>query len=148
MMLFLLVLALPQQGLETAKPRAPQMLAAMRDHYRPLLIFTPDRHQSAAQRQLLLPHRAELLERNVLMVFFFHKYAGSWDSAVETNLLHEEATLRQRFHVHPNDFTVILFGKDGGEKFRANTPITIEQLNRIIDAMPMRRQEMHSRNTP
>ena len=64
------------------------------------------------------------------------------------NTQEEQAYSRRRFHIHPNDFTVLLLGKDGGEKFRSHTPITMERLTQIIDAMPMRRQEMRSRHTP
>jgi Domain of unknown function (DUF4174) len=39
-------------------------------------------------------------------------------------------------------FTVILIGKDGGEKYRSARPITSTQLFALIDAMPMRRSEM------
>ncbi|WP_345955935.1 DUF4174 domain-containing protein [Mucilaginibacter sp. PAMB04168] len=42
-------------------------------------------------------------------------------------------------------FTVILIGKDGGEKYRATQPITLSKLFGFIDAMPMRVQEMKSR---
>jgi hypothetical protein len=39
-------------------------------------------------------------------------------------------------------FEVILIGKDGGVKLRAKTPISIQELFSLIDAMPMRRQEL------
>ena len=42
-------------------------------------------------------------------------------------------------------FEAVLVGKDGGEKLRATTPLTSERLFEIIDAMPMRRQEMRQR---
>ena len=138
----LLALTLPLQAQEAPPAPRPKTLADMRDRYRPLLIFAPNgSEQLAAQRNLLLPHRAELLDRQVMLVFFFRKYAGLWDFDIETNLA-QESELRTSFHVPPKDFTVILIGKDGGEKFRSHTPVTIEQLNHVIDAMPMRQQEM------
>ncbi|MCO5934367.1 DUF4174 domain-containing protein [Mucilaginibacter sp. RB4R14] len=39
-------------------------------------------------------------------------------------------------------FTVTLTGKDGGEKYRSSQPINLQKLYGIIDAMPMRKQEM------
>ena len=39
-------------------------------------------------------------------------------------------------------FTVILIGKDGGEKYRSNSILTTNHLFTIIDAMPMRQAEM------
>ena len=40
------------------------------------------------------------------------------------------------------NFTVILVGKDGGEKYRSDQPLSQKKLYAIIDAMPMRREEM------
>lgn len=39
-------------------------------------------------------------------------------------------------------FRVILIGKDGGEKFYSNEPISLQQLYSVVDAMPMRKHEM------
>jgi hypothetical protein len=39
-------------------------------------------------------------------------------------------------------FSVVLIGKDGGEKLRRATPLSPEELFAIVDAMPMRRAEM------
>ena len=41
-------------------------------------------------------------------------------------------------------FSVILVGKDGGEKLRRSDPISREDLFGTIDAMPMRQREMKS----
>jgi hypothetical protein len=50
--------------------------------------------------------------------------------------------LRRQFQVDDRRFTVVLLGKDGGEKFRSSKPVTIEKLDALIDAMPMRQQEV------
>jgi hypothetical protein len=39
-------------------------------------------------------------------------------------------------------FTVILVGKDGGDKLRSLKPLSIQKLYNTIDAMPMRQSEM------
>lgn len=39
-------------------------------------------------------------------------------------------------------FSVVLIGKNGGEKLRRATPLSPEELFAIVDAMPMRRAEM------
>lgn len=44
-------------------------------------------------------------------------------------------------------FAVTLTGKDGGEKYRASKPILLQTLFGIIDAMPMRINEMR-KNKP
>lgn len=49
----------------------------------------------------------------------------------------------QRYKVHPADaFVLVLVGKDGGEKYRTSQPVPAATLFDIIDAMPMRQQEM------
>jgi hypothetical protein len=52
--------------------------------------------------------------------------------------------MRHRFKVEPDEFLVILIGKDGGEKLNNRTPVTVVQLERLIDSMPMRKSEMQS----
>ncbi len=39
-------------------------------------------------------------------------------------------------------FEVVLIGRDGGEKLRANAPVPPAELFALIDTMPMRRAEM------
>jgi hypothetical protein len=36
------------------------------------------------------------------------------------------------------EFTFILIGKDGGEKYRSTRPVTLKTLYSLIDGMPMR----------
>ncbi len=89
-------------------------------------------------------------ERQVLFVpMVFKKEAASWgvvmNSSQIAELPREEASeARGRFRVATGSFTVILVGKDGGEKFRTHTPVTIKKLNALIDSMPMRQQEVRS----
>ena len=42
-------------------------------------------------------------------------------------------------------FSVVLIGKDGGEKLRRTTPLSPDELFAIVDAMPMRRAGMRER---
>ncbi|MEM7498993.1 MAG: DUF4174 domain-containing protein [Pseudomonadota bacterium] len=51
-----------------------------------------------------------------------------------------DTPLARRFE--PEGFTVILVGKDGGEKLREGRVVEVEELNTLIDRMPMRRREM------
>lgn len=50
--------------------------------------------------------------------------------------------IREQFQIAPGAFAVLLIGKDGGEKFRNNSPIAASRLFSEVDSMPMRRQEM------
>jgi hypothetical protein len=53
--------------------------------------------------------------------------------------------LRNRFSVKQGTFTVILVGKDGGEKLRREERATLGEIFGLIDAMPMRRREMRGK---
>ena len=57
----------------------------------------------------------------------------------------EQVLARQRFQIAPEAFAAILVGKDGGEKLRVFAPVSMDRLNRTIDAMPMRKDEMKER---
>jgi hypothetical protein len=54
-------------------------------------------------------------------------------------------SLRLRYGVGEGDFLAVLVGRDGTEKHRSTEPIPPGELFRMIDAMPMRREEMEER---
>lgn len=56
------------------------------------------------------------------------------------------ATLRKQFDVSPGRFTVILVGKDGGVKLKRHTRIKLNDIFALIDAMPMRQEEMRQKD--
>lgn len=56
------------------------------------------------------------------------------------------ASFRKRFDVSPNAFTVILVGKDGGVKLKTSDAVPLEDVFRLIDSMPMRRDEMRQKD--
>jgi len=127
----------------------PVTLDTLRDSYRPVLVFAPSSTpQLIEQMRILAQGGVPMHERNVITVpILLHDDGKPW--GVTFNLadigqmsLEEQAAARRRFHVRPNDFTVILIGKDGGEKLRSHQPISLETLRSTIDAMPMRQQEM------
>ena len=52
-------------------------------------------------------------------------------------------SLYKTYHIISNEpFTVILIGKDGGEKFRSSSILSTSNLFAMIDAMPMRQAEI------
>ena len=55
--------------------------------------------------------------------------------------------LRSHYRVGAGQFTVILVGKDGGEKYRAERVVDPDELFALIDMMPMRRREMRGKTT-
>ncbi len=123
-------------------------LAALRDHARPLLIFAGANDARAEQQYGdVTNHARQAMERDIRVVMLtpmtiLRDGPVSPEAHVSTE---EQTRLRRRFHIAPDDFTVILIGKDGGEKLRSSTPIPWNKLAVTIDAMPMRQAEMQSR---
>ena len=129
-------------------PAQPNTLRAMRNCYRPLLVFAPamtDPHLLQQFNQLKT-QAADLKSRAVLYVPVVPE---GHNQPVPKSILHtaslsedELAAVRLHFKVEPEEFLVILIGKDGGEKLNSRTPVSVEHLKQLIDSMPMRQREM------
>ena len=130
--------------------QAQQTLSTLVDRNRVLLIFTPTALDGRYGQQLdaFNHHEADLRSRDLIVIPLIQQ-PGPANLSPALRALQpphisdeEQLTIRRRFHIAATEFAVILLGKDGGEKLRSTTPITIDRLNRTIDAMPMRQQEM------
>jgi hypothetical protein len=129
---------------------AQQTLNSLVDKSRVLLVFAPDSTDRRFVQQLSLfeHHAADFNSRDLVLIPVI---PDSGKSALPADMhnfqvpfVHddEKITLRRRFHIQPDSFTVLLLGKDGGEKLRSSSPVPVARLNRTIDAMPMRKDEM------
>ena len=109
-------------------PLARETLDQYRWSHRPVLLFAPSEHDKAYRLQMKILDAAEsgLAERDVLVL----------SDILDVG----RGKLRKTFQI--DGFEIILIGKDGGVKLRSKTPISVEDLFSVIDAMPMRRQEM------
>lgn len=132
--------------LHAQTPPSLMTLAEMRDRYRPLLLFAaaPDDPSLLAQLTRLKVAAPGLRERDVLVIAI--PYRDPSPSQVSLSAADAQAA-RRFFHVAPEDFTAILLGKDGGEKYRSRKPLTFEKLKATIDAMPMRQAERKDATT-
>jgi hypothetical protein len=126
-------------------------LASLRHDYRPLLIFAATYDRNVQQQlQLLAKRTQELQARQILVVpFLLHeeKNARPWNGVLpDRDMIQlepiESVSARRRFRIGQDDFTVILLGKDGGEKLRSDAPVTMETLTKLIDSMPARQKEV------
>jgi hypothetical protein len=128
-------------------PAQPSTLRAMRDCYRPLLVFAPamDNPQLVEQLNQLKAHAIDVKSRDLLFVPIVPEGHNQPipSSRVHTASLSEDelAAMRHHFKVEPSEFLVILIGKDGGEKLNSRTPVPVDQLTQLIDSMPMRKSE-------
>ena len=125
------------------------LIDGMRGQDRPVLLFAPaaDRLLPAEYTELV-HHTPELRNCQMRIVLITHAPIPASEPTLPGTVSAtdvEAASLRTRFHVTPHRFTLVLIGKDGGEKFRSSAFVPLTTLAALIDTMPMRQQEMHSR---
>lgn len=91
---------------------------------RNLLLFGKGKAEHKEQLSLLKQDSIGMAERDLVII-----------------IVEEEAEYKE-YNVIPNQFTLLLIGKDGGEKLRSTKPVEIETIFTLIDSMPMRQAEM------
>ena len=110
-----------------------------------LLVFAPDADSAlyCRQQEMLLVAERGLNERDMVIICVIR-------DAVSTKGRPAAAVaavdLRDAYGVLPQEFRVVLIGKDGGVKLRQEEPISMADLFALIDSMPMRKQEMGQRS--
>lgn len=137
----LLLMATPLTPAQQPPPTSPTTLAALRDHFRPLLIFasSPNDPGLLAQLTRLREDAPGLAERDVLLIGVPYNNPAPTDTSLTPA---DAEAARRRFNIAPNTFAVLLIGKDGGEKLRSSKPLPFAKLRDTIDSMPMRQAEM------
>ena len=101
-----------------------------------------DDPQLAAQRAAVAILRDEVIDRD-LRVFELYVRSGSVDGRPLTES--DVRRLRRQLGVAPGDRQLILIGKVGGIKRRAELDTDLQSVFDQIDAMPMRRMEMREK---
>jgi hypothetical protein len=117
----------------------PNAIDAREAEPRLIVVFAPSRDDPRLvhQQALLRQSQTGMADRDVHVIEVVgDTVAGAHEYA---------AALRQRYAVPRSRFGVVLVGRDGGVKLRSAEAIVPRQIERTIDAMPMRRQEMAER---
>jgi len=85
----------------------------------------------------------QIIDRDLLV---FHVF-DIGQSRVNQTGISEPAVkgLQKRFSITSGQFTVVLVGKDGGEKFRRESAVDPDDVLSLIDSMPMRQREIRER---
>ncbi|MDZ7762064.1 MAG: DUF4174 domain-containing protein [Desulfovermiculus sp.] len=111
-----------------------------------LLVFSPsDTDQTYLELQQALGRAEDRLQDRDMVVFhLFPSGRGKVDGACLSEK--EVRSLFQRFDVSDHPLTVILIGKDGGEKARQVGRFDLQAVFDRIDAMPMRQREMRQQS--
>lgn len=99
---------------------------------RVVLVFAPTTADARLTRQqsLFEKDKSELAERDIVVL---------------TVTGNDGRRLRNHFRVGTPDFATILIGKDGNEKHRWVDVAPVDQIDHVIDRMPMRKVEMRAR---
>ncbi len=113
-----------------------------------LFIFAPNRNHPMfdSLHDSLSAQKAEVADRD-LVIF---EILESEPSSMNSKPLASEATLslRKRYKVNQGEFAVLLIGKDGGIKLNRQNETRLEDIFALIDAMPMRREEIRQKKKP
>lgn len=118
-------------------------LARYRNRSRVLILFGPNRHDPRYQKQLreIAGQVEGLHDRQVEEL---HVLASGPGGTVKPG---DGSLLRTLFHVRRGSFRVVLVGKDGEVAIDEREPVAAGQIFELIDATPMRRQELRRRGT-
>ena len=123
-------------------------LAQFKWKNRLLFLFAPDNKHPLfeALHISLSAQKPEVVDRD-LIVF---RVLESGRSSIDMEHLEPQSAdfLRKRFDVSQGQFTVILVGKDGGIKLNRQDKIDLQDIFALIDAMPMRQEEMRQKKKP
>ena len=112
---------------------------------RVLLLFAPDalHAEFRRQRQILAAVPPGLADRDLAIVTVRADSGVRVDG--EPGKI-DAGALQRRYAVGPGEFRVVLVGKDGGVKLARPQAVPATALFELIDAMPMRRDEMRRRD--
>jgi len=125
----------------------PKTLAAMRNCYRPLLVFSPSATDSRLKRQgeILDADADDMMDRFVMFTPVLQStrgYSAPLDTPYVLLSSQQMQHIRSQFQVPQESFVVLLLGEDGNEALRSTRPVDSDRLNALIDATPSRKIEM------
>ncbi len=126
----------------STQPEVTFNLSDQQWQHRILLIFAPSEQSPLyqQQQQAWQSRSEDMQERDLKWV----EVLANGISRVDGQPMADASAdrLRNQFGIAPEDFAVILVGKDGTEKQRFSQPVDLSEIFSTIDAMPMRQQEM------
>ena len=110
-----------------------------------LILFAPSEKDLSYQslKEQLQRRTQEVQDRDLLA---FHVFETGDGRLVHLPLNKGQVLfLRKHFSIKPGQRMAILIGKDGEVKLRRELPVDLSEIFSVIDAMPMRQQEMRER---
>ena len=111
---------------------------------RPVLVFAPTNADPRLGETLrrIEASRCDFVDREMVLGVVVSEGASTLDGqAVGAE---ESRQLMSQYGIGDNAFTVLLIGKDGGEKLRVDDVPDLQAIYALIDGMPMRSREMRA----
>ncbi len=111
---------------------------------RPLLVFAPAQNDPRLVETLsrIEASRCDFDGSDMVLGVLMTEGTSTLDGqAIDAD---ESRRLAQQYGIDDNAFSVLLIGKDGGEKLRVNDVPDLRTIYALIDGMPMRRGEMRA----
>lgn len=122
-------------------------LSAYRWTHRLLFIFaasTADANYGVLNERITQA-AMEIEDRDMIIFRIFEK-SPSWVASKPLSQ-NKVTSLRRRFGIDSDPFSVVLVGKDGGVKMSKQGDVDLQSIFNLIDSMPMRQQEMRKNST-
>ncbi|MGI9525278.1 MAG: DUF4174 domain-containing protein [Hyphomicrobiaceae bacterium] len=121
----------------------PPLIASLWKH-RPLIVFAPHERSQGLENQRMIvgASRCGLGDRDMAIV---EVIGDEVQGDLEPNSEPKATEFRKYYGIKANEFRVVLVGKDGTAKLTSASPVSSEQLFRLIDTMPMRKVEVSRR---
>ena len=109
---------------------------------RPLLVFAPTANDPRLGETMsrIEASRCDFADRDMVLGVIVAQGTSTLDGqVVDTD---QAQRLLSEFGIGAGSFSVVLIGKDGGEKLRVNDVPDLAAIYAVIDGMPMRGREM------
>ncbi len=109
---------------------------------RPLLVFAPTDSNPRLMETMrrIEASRCDFADRDMVLGRIVTDGTSTLDGQVLDT--HQARGLLSQFGIGTNSFSVVLIGKDGGEKWRVDDVPNLQTIYAVIDGMPMRGSEM------
>lgn len=111
---------------------------------RPLLVFAPTATDPRLLETLnrIDASRCDFISRDMVL----GQVVAEGNSTLDGNSVDadEARRLTNRFAIGPGAFSVVLIGKDGGEKLRVDAVPDLQAIYAVVDGMPMRSRELNT----
>jgi len=108
-----------------------------------VIILTTENSKSLHQEQIkIFQDNLDGLEERKLVIYSV--MPDQYKKGIDAESWINSTRLNDRYRQEGKEFEVLLLGLDGGVKLRQSEILSIEKLFAIIDAMPMRRNELRN----